>query len=254
MLKNNTPFKPFILTLDDDEDFNLLLVKVLKRLHLDVETTDNAEMFFNRLKNSNPSILIIDLNLGEKFGEGLQVIEKVRKEHGEKVPIIVMTKRSSPEDISFAFEMGASDFLTKPLDDVLLIAKVKQFIRIKDGKPLHSIDEDFFLPFKQIPLGKRNCKFHLKLNITEVSEFGMKLEGDHFIARGTPIKIQSDLTKEIFGDDRTYLFTVHKNWIDNDAGKSGIYVEFDANNESMMSKLRIWLLAKGKADVEIKPQ
>ena len=241
MSKNNKSFRPFILTLDDDEAFNRTLVKALNKLELDVETTTNSETFFRRLKHTNPSIAILDLNLGEKFGGGLQVLEQLRTEVGESLPIIVMTRRSAPEDISLAFELGASDYITKPLDDLLLLSKVKQFIRIRDGKAVFSKADDFYLPFKQVPLGQRKCNFEVTLQITEISEYGIKFEGDHFFARGSSLKIQCPLTTEIFGEDRAYLFVVHSNWVDNTVGISGIFVEFDASNEIMMAKLRQWL-------------
>ncbi len=241
MSKDKKVFRPFILTLDDDEDFNRLMIKALNQLELDIEATTDTETFFRRLKFTNPSIVIVDLNLGENFGAGLRVIERIRNEFGEFLPIIVMTRRSSPEDISLAFELGASDYLTKPLDDILLIAKVKQFIRIRDGRAVLSKDNDFFLPFKQVPFDRRKCSFEVPLQIVEISEYGMKLEGDHFFARGTSLKIHCALTTEIFEEDRPYLFIVHDNWIDREAEKAGIYVEFDAGNEIMMAKLRQWL-------------
>ncbi|MBI2519237.1 MAG: response regulator transcription factor [Bdellovibrio sp.] len=240
-MSKNKAFRPFILTLDDDEDFNRLLVKTLQKVELDVETTTESETFFQQLKHTNPSIVIVDLNLGEKLGAGLQVIEHIRRERGESLPIIVMTRRSSPEDISLAFELGASDYITKPLDDLLLISKIKQFIRIRDGKAVLTKDDDFFLPFKQIPLGRRKCSFEVSLRITEISEYGVKFEGDHFFARGSSLKIQCPLFTEIFGEDRAYLFVVHNNWVDKDAEICGIFVEFDASNENMMAKLRQWL-------------
>ncbi|HAZ14456.1 MAG: hypothetical protein A2X86_00165 [Bdellovibrionales bacterium GWA2_49_15] len=252
-MSKSKDFRPFILTLDDDEDFNRLLVKALNKLELDVETTTKEETFFLRLKHTNPSIVIIDLNLGEKFGAGLQIIEHLRREFGESLPIIVMTRRSAPEDISLAFELGASDYITKPLDDLLLVSKIKQFVRISDGKAVLSKTDDFFLPFKQIPIARRKCSFEISLQITEISEYGMKFEGDHFFARGSSLKVQCPLLTEIFGEGRAYLFVVHNNWIDKEAGISGIFVEFDASNENMMAKLRQWLSNRKSLAREVKP-
>jgi|GEM_PF-1404445 len=249
MLKNNTNFKPLIISLDDDVDFNALLTKVLTKLDVETLTFTTVEPFKKMVENKKPALVIVDLNLGDKFGEGLKVIADLRQKIGDELPILVLTKRAGKEDVSAAFELGASDYLTKPLDDILLLAKIRQFIKISQGKVVQAKEETGGLSYKQIPSHQQDAYFHLGMRIQEINEFGIKITGQHFFSRGTPIKIKSPLLYDLFGEDRHYSFIVHQNWLENETGKAGAFLEFDASNEDLMAKVRTWLLQRGKSEL-----
>jgi len=236
-------FTPLILTLDDDQDFNNLMHHTLEKIKAKSETFTDTKKFIQRVESSSPSLVIIDLNLGLNFGEGFSVIRRVRELKGEGLPIFVLSRRSSQQDISNAFELGASDYITKPLDEIILLSKIKQFIIIRDGKFISPSEEqeDFTLRYKTISENHSPCKIKFDLHMSEISEFGITLVGKHFLARGTSVLLDSPLLQEITGVDRVISMTVHNNWIDHDTGQCGSFLEFNAHNDLLMTSVRKWL-------------
>jgi two-component system OmpR family response regulator len=51
----------------------------------------------------------------------------------QRVPVLVLTARHSPEDVKSALSLGAKDYLTKPFQDEQLIARVRRLVRRRDG-------------------------------------------------------------------------------------------------------------------------
>jgi len=70
--------------------------------------------------------IVLDINLPEK--DGIQVCRELR-EREKDVPIIMLTSRSSKEDIITGLEAGADDYLVKPFDYDILIARIEALVR-----------------------------------------------------------------------------------------------------------------------------
>lgn len=236
---------PFILTIDDDEDFNRLISHTLKKINVNVETTTNPKNFLTRLKETDPCICIIDLNLDKLYGAGFQIIQAIRNIRGDKIPLIVMSKRKSRTDITTALALGASDYLSKPLDESLFLTKIKQFIEIRHKKPFTTgLTSKFLLPFKIVPNHLKELDINFQLILRDISEFGITLEGSHFINRGTSIKIQNNILSEATGVNSPMRMKVHDNWLDTKSQKYCSFLEFDSDNHELMENVRNWLHSK----------
>jgi DNA-binding response OmpR family regulator len=236
--------KPIILTVDDDEDFNVLMKKCLSRLQVVVETTSNPETFLIRLKQLNPDLCIIDLNLDRNFGAGFQLIQAIRNKTSDSIPLIVMSRRSDGQDISTAFELGATDYIAKPLDDVLLLSKISQHLRMSNKISYNSRQEAPQLTYKKISPQQTACRINFPYRITEIAEFGITIEGDHFISRGALLKITHPVFMEMTGHTETVRLNVQQNWVNHEKGICGAYLEFDTTNEKLLNDVRSWLAKK----------
>ncbi|MBT3586536.1 MAG: response regulator transcription factor [Halobacteriovoraceae bacterium] len=228
--------KPYILTIDDDEDFNNLLALTLKKIGVHSKITTQPKDFLLALKLRTPDLVIVDLNLEVKFGAGFQIVQAIRESLGYQLPIFVLSKRSTREDISRALILGANDFISKPLDELVLISKIKQYLKLDeyDEKPL---------PFFNISEKDRDCNFNIQMNIVEIDEFGITLEGDYLIAKGSSIRVSGELLNQLTGSEElSLLMNVQSCWIDNDKNTSSAFLEFDANNEVLMKNIRSWIL------------
>ena len=223
-----------ILTIDDDPDFNVLLKKVLERAGFYVETTEKVETFFERLKALNPHLCILDINLDKYSGEGFKVIEAIRNKFSPSLPLIVMSRRIDQEDVNTALKLGASDYLSKPLDDTVLIAKIQQYINLDD-------EVVGTLPFRKIPDKFSDCDFELDLKIKRVSESGILFTGGHFLAKGTRFEVGSDLLTEITGIEGDMSFTITEATVDSETKLNDMFVEFEKENIELISKVRNWL-------------
>ena len=226
--------KPFILSIDDDPDFNNLLKVILKKSQLDILTTTTAEEFTKELKKKTPDLCLIDLNLDIAFGAGFPLIQAIRKIKGYDIPIIVISRRGTTEDITRALELGANDFLTKPLDEIILTQKIKYYT--------DSLEELKDLPLFLISEKDWNCSFNYEVTLYGISEFGITLSSPTFLAKGTPLIIESQLIQEITGIKGPIQFSVQENRMDEESKEYLSFCEFQFEDENVYSRIRGYLL------------
>ncbi|GAB4012259.1 MAG: hypothetical protein Fur0010_07950 [Bdellovibrio sp.] len=225
--------KPIILTIDDDVDFNNLLKVVLKPLDVELITSQSAKDFTDKFKSNKPNLCIIDLNLDIAMGAGYQLIQALRKTSGHDVPIIVLSRRSSKEDISLALEVGANDALSKPLDPPLLISKIKQHLGL-DGKKNE-------LTYYSISESKRECTIDFNLNMAEISEYGLTLCSPHLVTKGTSVILKGSIINEIFHFNGLSIMITETSFSSEDS-LFYAYCEFDSTREELSRLARQWIL------------
>lgn len=102
-----------VLVLEDDPVVRKLIRRHLETLGVDVLEASDARAAISKLKDSQPALLCLDLMLPES--SGFAVCEYMRSvPQLERVPIIVISARTSISDRALAQEMGISHYLTKP--------------------------------------------------------------------------------------------------------------------------------------------
>ncbi|MBQ2083152.1 MAG: response regulator transcription factor [Lachnospiraceae bacterium] len=115
-----------IYLLEDDESIRKMLVYALKAHDYSAEGFDNAESFRKAFYTRIPSLVILDIMLpGE---DGISVLKKLRAS-GHKMPVIMLTAKSSEYDKVSALDLGADDYITKPFGIMEFIARVKAVLR-----------------------------------------------------------------------------------------------------------------------------
>ncbi|RAX51930.1 hypothetical protein CCY99_08240 [Helicobacter sp. 16-1353] len=127
--------KDLILIIDDEIDLLDLLEIRLSNAGFDVIgclNTKNAEKI---LEEESVSLMIVDRNLEYENGireEGSKFVKKIRK-NGVNIPIIFLSALNSKEDQMKGFERGGDDYITKPFDFDLLLAKINALLRRQKG-------------------------------------------------------------------------------------------------------------------------
>ena len=105
-----------VFQLDDDKSQLKLLEAVCKRdEELEYFGYDNTKDFLKALKEEEPSVCLIDLNLQEGNGVGFIVLEAIRNNFSNDLPIFILSRRNASKDISNAFELGVTDYIIKPI-------------------------------------------------------------------------------------------------------------------------------------------
>lgn len=228
--------KNLILTIDDDEDFNRLVTVVLKKHGFEVITTTNVKDFLRKLHHRDPALCLIDLNLDEAFGAGFQVIEAIRNSKGNKTPLFVLSFRSDKKDIARAIQLGANDYLHKPLDDLVLLDKINQYVDVKD--PFEP------LPYFEITEAKRRSSVRFNHKIVAINEFGLTIEGPCLISRGTLIKVKGKVLSEILkSPDQELKLNVADTWMETERNMYRAFLEFNPDNHDLLTAVRTWLVA-----------
>jgi len=100
----------------------------------EVETIDDGLVAAGRLAPEEPTGAAFDLVILDVMLPGLdgfQIVERMR-EAGNFTPVLMLTARNLPEDVVTGLEAGADDYLAKPFDLPVLLARVKGLIRRRD--------------------------------------------------------------------------------------------------------------------------
>lgn len=114
-----------LLIVEDDEFVQSLLAAYLKKSGHKVTTAGSAAEMFAALDHENISLMLLDLGLPDE--DGLALVRQLRTRL--QTPIIVLTARQGREDRIAALEVGADDFLTKPVDPEELSLRVDNMLR-----------------------------------------------------------------------------------------------------------------------------
>ena len=118
-----------ILLLEDDADIAKLIEFHLTDLGYSVIKVQDGEAGVRLLSSESFDLLILDWMLPGK--DGLDICRELRAK-GSRMPILMLTARTSEIDRVLGLEMGADDFLTKPFSIMELCARVKALIRRAD--------------------------------------------------------------------------------------------------------------------------
>ena len=130
-----------ILIVDDAEDIRLLLGAILSSAgYDDLIMAESAKKAYEILdidlkRPSGDPALEIDLILLDIVMKGVDGIEACKKiksiENYKDLPIIMVTAKNKVESLDAAFEAGAIDYITKPLNRVELLARVRSELKLK---------------------------------------------------------------------------------------------------------------------------
>ncbi len=115
-----------VLVVEDEAEIRSLIVLHLKREKLVVDQAGSAEEAGELMRQNRYSLLILDWMLpGES---GIDIARDVRRS-GSEVAILMVTARAEAGDIVAGLDAGADDFLTKPFEPAVLIARVRALLR-----------------------------------------------------------------------------------------------------------------------------
>lgn len=117
--------KPLILLAEDDERLAVLVSRFLKQNDFDVVVESMGHNVLRQLRELNPDALILDLGLPGK--DGLEICQEARTFYER--PILILTARDSDTDQVLGLEYGADDYVTKPAEPRVLVARVKALLR-----------------------------------------------------------------------------------------------------------------------------
>lgn len=120
-----------ILLVDDEEDILDLLEYNLKKEGFDVYTASNGMEAVSKAKEITPDLILLDVMMPEM--DGIEACEEIRKIDTLKNTIIsFLTARSEDYSQIAGYDVGADDYITKPIKPKVLISKIKGLLRRLD--------------------------------------------------------------------------------------------------------------------------
>ncbi|HXI28556.1 MAG TPA: response regulator transcription factor [Vicinamibacterales bacterium] len=135
--------KPHVLVVEDETDVAHLIKHALERSGgANVAIVGSGDAALKAVTERRPDLIILDLNLPSI--SGVEVCRIIRSRPDDsRVPIIMLTARSSEDDMVYGLEQGADDYVTKPFSLRELSARVQAVLRRTsteeraDGTPLY---------------------------------------------------------------------------------------------------------------------
>ncbi len=123
---------PFIYIVEDDLNIREIQRYALKNSGFEVQEFGCGRELYQAVREITPSLIILDIMLpGE---DGLEILKELRNNRTTaKVPVIMVTAKSSELDKVKGLDSGADDYMTKPFGVMELISRVKALLRRTEG-------------------------------------------------------------------------------------------------------------------------
>jgi putative two-component system response regulator len=120
-----------ILIVDDDRMSRLLLNSILSRMSYQVSEAFDGDDCLEKAVSFCPDLILMDVGMPRM--DGLEVTRQLKNNDETKnIPVMIVSGHDELEDRVRAVEAGAEDFLSKPVEQIILKAKVKSLLKIKE--------------------------------------------------------------------------------------------------------------------------
>ena len=116
-----------LLVVEDEVDIRDLLVLHLRREGYAVEAVGEGEQALERLKKGDIDLVVLDWMLPTL--SGVEIARQLSRAPNGKPPILMVTARADTHDIVVGLEAGADDYLVKPFEVPILLARVRALLR-----------------------------------------------------------------------------------------------------------------------------
>jgi two-component system, OmpR family, KDP operon response regulator KdpE len=117
--------KNTILVVDDEEEIRKMLSIFLDTVDFKVTESESGKQAIRMASSVKPDLILLDLGLPDI--DGKEVVSALRQ--WSQVPIIVLTVRSEDSEVTAALNMGADDYVTKPFNTEVLLARIHANLR-----------------------------------------------------------------------------------------------------------------------------
>jgi len=121
-----------VVVADDDPGLRALLRLMLEQGGYHAEAFENGRLAWERLQKGGVDLVVLDVNMPEM--DGIEVTRRIRSDAKlKKLPILMLTVRALVEEQVRGYEGGADDYLTKPFNHDILLARLRALSRRTGG-------------------------------------------------------------------------------------------------------------------------
>jgi two-component system, OmpR family, alkaline phosphatase synthesis response regulator PhoP len=186
-----------ILLVDDEVDILEFLKYNLEQDNFEVYTSTNGKDALKKI-SQKPDLIVLDIMMPEMDGFELYQQIKSNKEY-QDIPIIFLTAKSGETDEIKGLDLGASDYIQKPISPKKLIARIKSNLRKSDQT------EKKYKEFKNLKIGTLEIdveKFEVKVDSKKKFFPRKEFQLLYYLAQNPGRVINREtLLKEIWGND-----------------------------------------------------
>lgn len=144
--------QPHVLFVEDDPVIRETTQMSLERDGFRVTVADDGRAGWEAVRQQRPDVVLLDVLLPEM--NGVSLCRRIRQD--DLTPVVMLTARDDPVDIVVGLEEGADDYVTKPFDSAVLIARIRAVLRRADaGRPASENEPLWFGDVQIDPEGVR---------------------------------------------------------------------------------------------------
>ncbi|MCG4580942.1 response regulator transcription factor [Clostridium cochlearium] len=195
-----------IVIIEDDEVIREELQNFLKKYGYEASAPVEFNNIVQYVKNENAHLILLDINLPEF--DGYYICREIRKT--SDVPIIIVTSRDSEVDELMSMNLGADDFITKPYNTDILLARITNIFKRTYG----NLKTNNILNYKDFNLNLSNATVIYKDKSLDLTKNEVKILSYLINNRGSIVKRDSLMEylwkSDYFVDDSTLTVNINR--------------------------------------------
>lgn len=154
-----------LLIVEDDKDLAQLTCDFLQQFEFDCNIEHNGLAAVQRIIDTQPDLVLLDLMLPDL--DGLQICQQIKGQYHGK--IMMLTARTDTIDQVLGLEIGADDYIAKPVEPRLLLAKARAVLRREVHVSEPATKNQEVLVFGDVELHKHRREVYKQGNMVEMS-------------------------------------------------------------------------------------
>lgn len=181
-----------ILLVEDDQVISQLVAKHLRNWNYEVEEVKDFQGILQQIEAFQPHLILMDIGL--PYFNGYYWCQEIRKT--SRTPIMFVSSHDQAMDIVMAINMGADDYVTKPFDMTVLLAKIQGLLR----RTYDFAGEQSLLWFDEVSLDLKTMQVRFEEGTAELTKNEFQILRVLF-ERGQEVVSREELMKELWNSD-----------------------------------------------------
>ncbi|MGU7966121.1 response regulator transcription factor [Streptococcus suis] len=181
-----------ILLIEDDKTISQLVAKNLINWGYQLQEVKDFQMVLEQMEEFQPHLILLDIGL--PFFNGYYWCQEIRKT--SRVPIMFLSSHDQPMDIVMAINMGADDYVTKPFEMTVLLAKIQGLLR----RTYDFVGEQSLLWFEEISLDLKTMQVSYGQVVEELTRNEFQILRVLF-EHGKEVVSREELMRELWNSD-----------------------------------------------------
>lgn len=219
-----------ILIIEDEEAIRSGLIDLFIFHGYEVDSAADGKLGLQKALNGSYAMIILDVMLPSL--DGFSICEEIRK-HDREQPIIMLTAKSSDEDIITGLSLGVDDYISKPFSVHELVLRVQTVLR--RSRKTASVDPEIILP-NGIKIDTKNLSA-LAVDGTKIQFTRREVELLLYLKNNSDrIVPREELLQELWGYSKSA--NIETRTVDIHIGKLRRKIELDPKNPNILITLR----------------
>ncbi|HFI0635117.1 TPA: response regulator transcription factor [Streptococcus suis] len=181
-----------IFLVEDDKTISQLVAKNLINWGYQVQEVKDFQTVLDQIRDFQPHLILLDIGL--PFFNGYYWCQEIRKT--SRVPIMFLSSHDQPMDIVMAINMGADDYVTKPFEMTVLLAKIQGLLR----RTYDFVGEQSLLWFEEVSLDLKTMQVSYGQAVAELTRNEFQILRVLF-EHGKEVVSREELMRELWNSD-----------------------------------------------------